>query len=542
MAKWRDEEVVMLGVLRLPCRSRELGGYERRLAELLDLERTSALTLEGLLLESFDGRLARDGGLIERRGDASDTELVWTDLDLIGDRGRILPAPLPPITAPDLPAGPVRDRLAAVLGDRALLPVGRLRRRRHTWERRDPRGKVILRVVCEHHVEFDPEDGEPKRPLPAQIHVEGLRGYETAFETARATIGSLPGLTVDPTPWGEVLLREAGRIPAQDPSELALDLQPDHTAVQGYCRTFAALLAVLEVNSAGAAAALDVEFLHDLRVSIRRTRVLLSASEQVLPEPLRRHVATEFKWLGGETIALRDLDVNLLHFDDFVARAPRVDASELAPLRALLEELQREERRRVAQALSSERAQTLFDSWRKLLTSESEHEGETPDAHRPLALVAVDRVRRAERRVLSLGRRIDRDTPDEQLHELRKRGKKLRYLLEFFGSALDEPATKARIVELKALQNHLGEHQDRVVQIAALRAYAQVLQHAPPACLLAMGFLVERLDEERRHCRAEFANRFAAYDEAEPRRHFRRALKRVAVATADGDDDLQGSP
>ena len=70
----------------------------------------------------------------------------------------------------------------------------------------------------------------------------------------------------------------------------------------------------------------------------------------------------------------------------------------------------------------------------------------------------------------SSGGRINEASPAEEYHELRKKGKELRYLLELFGAPLYpsdvvDPLVKA----LKGLQDVLGRHQDREVQVALLR-------------------------------------------------------------------------
>ena len=77
-----------------------------------------------------------------------------------------------------------------------------------------------------------------------------------------------------------------------------------------------------------------------------------------------------------------------------------------------------------------------------------------------VARLAADRIARAHRRVFRDGGAISATSPPESLHDLRKRCKELRYLLEFF-SSLYEPADHWQAVrELKALQDCLGEFQD----------------------------------------------------------------------------------
>ena len=94
-----------------------------------------------------------------------------------------------------------------------------------------------------------------------------------------------------------------------------------------------------------------------------------------------------------------------------------------------------------------------------------------PYAARPIGEVSGERIRKVYRRMLKMGDAIDASSPPEAYHELRKKGKELRYLLELFGVPLfPEEVVKPMIRSLKALQDVLGRHQDREVQIASLRS------------------------------------------------------------------------
>ena len=62
-----------------------------------------------------------------------------------------------------------------------------------------------------------------------------------------------------------------------------------------------------------------------------------------------------------------------------------------------------------------------------------------------------------------MGRRIGDDSPAEALHDLRKKGKELRYLLEFFASLYAADVVKPMVSTLKGLQDVLGRFQDREV-------------------------------------------------------------------------------
>jgi CHAD domain-containing protein len=114
------------------------------------------------------------------------------------------------------------------------------------------------------------------------------------------------------------------------------------------------------------------------------------------------------------------------------------------------------------------------------------------------------------------GSKIDDGSPHAALHDLRKVGKELRYLLEFFASLYPTEVVKPFVKALKGLQDQLGRFQDREVQANALRELAPALQDSPHT-VMAMGVLVERFMQEELAARAEFAERFEAFASAEQR-------------------------
>ena len=69
------------------------------------------------------------------------------------------------------------------------------------------------------------------------------------------------------------------------------------------------------------------------------------------------------------------------------------------------------------------------------------------------------------------------------------------------------------IKALKGLQDVLGRHQDREIQVATLRSLRdEVASLASSAgALMAMGALVQRLNEDQLAARGEFAERFATF-------------------------------
>lgn len=126
-------------------------------------------------------------------------------------------------------------------------------------------------------------------------------------------------------------------------------------------------------------------------------------------------------------------------------------------------------------------------------------------------------------RVLRDGKAIVDDSPAEQLHELRKECKKLRYLMEFFRSIYPEKKIARLIKALKQLLDNLGSFQDLEVQADTIRDYArQMVEEGNPHhdTLLAMGMLVDGMLNRQQQAREAFADRFASFSTPENQRVF----------------------
>ncbi|MGH3273273.1 MAG: CHAD domain-containing protein, partial [Streptosporangiaceae bacterium] len=128
--------------------------------------------------------------------------------------------------------------------------------------------------------------------------------------------------------------------------------------------------------------------------------------------------------------------------------------------------------------------------------------------------LAARSIAAAHGRVLAGGAAITAESPPRSLHDLRKRCKELRYLLEIFASLHAPDAQWRAVRELKGLQDCLGEYQDAQVQRVALRAFAaQMMEHrtAPAPTLLAMGEIAAGLARRARAARGRYADLFREF-------------------------------
>jgi CHAD domain-containing protein len=311
-----------------------------------------------------------------------------------------------------------------------------------------------------------------------------------------------------------------GGVPGGTSSKLKVALTPEGRADVAAVTVLRRLLEIIELNLPGTLADLDSEYLHDLRVAVRRSRALQRELRGVFPpEPLRvfRDGFRELQVLTGPT---RDLDVQLLEFADLAATLPAETVPDVAPLRELLELRLAAERAKMVRGLRSERTRGLLDNWRDFLDAlAAAPEDGRPDAMRPIAEVAGERIAKVYRQMVKMGSAIGPDTPHEALHDLRKKGKELRYLLEFFSSLYPSEVVKPMVATLKGLQDVLGRFQDREVQADALRALGGEIAalEGGAAALMAMGVLVQRLAEEQAQAREQFDERFGRFA-AKPQR------------------------
>lgn len=458
------------------------------------------------LLDTFDGRLHGAGLRLELR--------ECDGLGLVLSGAGAVPAHLtvssPPRFPDELPPGPFRTRLAAVVDVRALLPVLCVTALQTdaTWFDR-ARKAVATATLSEHFA----VDGHDVDFVAWTIEIAELRGYAKFASRAGDLLERLGLLRL-----GEDTLTG---VAAAVGIELAgfsgaptIPLDPEMPAIDGLRAVFVNLAGTIAANWQGTLDRIDTEFLHDLRVSVRRTRTVLGQGRSVLPAAIVERTAERFAWLAALTGPARDLDVYLIEWNGYTRQLDADVIVALEPVRAVLGRRREAAHAALAQAMRSAEADELMTTWRTWLHDPTLADPQGAQADRPLGRVVAKRIARAQVNLIERGRLIRPDTPAEHVHDLRKDAKKLRYLLECFGSLLPDGPRKTFVRRLKDFQDNLGEHQDAEVHVAELRGIADELHlsGASSDTMLAIGQLSERLDQRRIAARADFAERFAAYD------------------------------
>jgi CHAD domain-containing protein len=487
------------------------------LRDRLEVATGRPLTRDRELLDTFDGRLRASGLTAERslgRGDAGALTLREPGAPVrqaqVGAAKRYL--------AEELPAGPLRDRLAPALGVRALLPLVRVRGRTRSLDVLNRDAKTVVRLELEDAEVVD--DGRGAVPLAPRLRVKPVLGYDKAFErTARVLTADL-GLAPAEAPLLDQALTATGGQP-RGARTAALELVPGTRADDAAGRVLLRLAGIADRNVPGTLADLDTEFLHDLRVSVRRARSVLRELRGVHPPAERAHLRAQLRWLQAVTGPVRDLDVQLLEWHELTASLSPERRADVALLHDLLSERRATAFRALRRGLRSRRFTYAMNDWRLLagVAPAPSSASERPLADLPIEAVAGDRIRSVHRRMVRDGRAIGDDSPPEALHDLRKRGKELRYLLELFGGLFPRPVVKPMVSALKSLQDVLGRFQDRAIQADLLRGLGGELaaKEGGPEALMALGLVVEALHENQDAARAGFGERFELFAAPEQR-------------------------
>ena len=472
--------------------------------------------------DSFDWRLYLDDSLLEDSRDGNVHTLVWRTLK--GEqRCPRLKLNEAPRFAKDLPPGAFRKRLEPVLEMRELIPKFRIRSRIDTLRILNKDEKTVAWLAVEENT-LPRQPGIRSGKLDTRAVVIPVRGFpKPCKEVARLL--QAQGLTRVQDDLMLTVLSTLGETPGSYSSKLKLKLEPDMRADQASKIILHRLLDIMLENEAGTRIGTDTEFLHDFRVAIRRTRSALTQIKSVFPKQIVDRYKTEFAWLGTETSPSRDLDVYLLNFDEYRDSLPANMQADIEPLREFLIRHQKIEHKALLKALDSARYRRLIKNWRTFLDQPVNERSTLKSAGRPIREVACKRIWRIYQRAIQEGNAINAESPADDLHELRKTCKKLRYLMEFFQSLFPAEDIKVLIRTLKTLQDNLGNFQDYEVQVTTLKKFSHQMVAegtVPPDTLLAMGMLIDGLERRQHQARDEFATRFNNFAMKENRSRFRK--------------------
>ena len=225
-----------------------------------------------------------------------------------------------------------------------------------------------------------------------------------------------------------------------------------------FAELFAVALMQVGTNAAGLLGSRDPEYLHQMRVGMRRLRAVVHAFKPLLDSARRPKRAPRRLWpaLG----MARDWDV-------FVALMESLEAQ---PRMLRIARSKRDGARRAAVArVASAKFRSFLFRWLRWLESKPWSDGEATLAD--FARMRLEKLHRRSVRKVDLGRAKTR-------HELRVRIKRLRYACELFAPCFAQQASLRYLDSLRALQDLLGRLNDLAV---ARRLLESIDAAVPPA-------------------------------------------------------------
>jgi len=414
----------------------------------------------------------------------------------------------------DFPKSELRKELKPCIDIRALLSLAKTERTIGTLRLINEDKKTTLFVYVKDLRVLSSQDKSPVTIL----QIKPVRGYEEEALEFKQYLHTL-GLKLT---HGDILSatgQNQGKYPLDYSSKINVHLKPEMKAAEAVKLIFTNLLNTMKANVFGMKEDIDTEFLHDFRVSVRRTRSALTQVKNVFPQDVINKFKEEFSKIGKATNRLRDLDVYLLTEDSYKDMLPEDLRPGLDPLFETLTRDREKTQRECSEFLESDTYKEIIGTWEEFLKCTERAQNGAENCEMPVIDVARKHIWKKYSKVIKLGSKINSRSPDPELHRLRIECKKLRYLLEFFTSLFPQGDIKAIITHLKKLQDNLGDFNDLYVQQESLKNFLKKpdteYDLEKNNLQTAVGGLISVLYQKQMRVRKKFSENFEEFSEKE---------------------------
>jgi len=244
-----------------------------------------------------------------------------------------------------------------------------------------------------------------------------------------------------------------------------IELDEHGSVAAAFATVVRSCMAHLQANEAGFLAGKDPEYLHQVRVAMRRLRACFSLFQAVIPQPAFAQVAEQLREQNAVLGKARDWDV-FVHEMLRALRTQRADEAGVETFERRCIRLGRAHLRAAQGAVASAAWQRLWLELGRLLA-----EGAWMQEHAALAL-PVDGFAASllQQRAATLRKRgkglQELDAPAR--HRLRIAAKKLRYAAEFFAALFPKRRVRPYVQSLAAMQEVLGGLNDAATLLRLL--------------------------------------------------------------------------
>ena len=320
---------------------------------------------------------------------------------------------------------------------------------RITWRLAPARGTTVLLMLDRGRIAA----GNAEEAL-SEIEIELERGSTAMlFGIAQALVADLP--------LRPALLSKAERgyrlrlgTPLTPVKAAASPLRCGQDPLEAFHALASACLLQFQMNELGATAG-DPEFIHQMRVALRRLRSAVRTFRPLLPAGFEQSIVPPLRSLARALGEARDWDVLA---EEIVgpARSAFPGDARLAMLEAAVGRARLQARESAQRALAAPaHAVFLLDLAARLQAID----GCPAERECDLAMFATGRLNRLHRKALALAAAAQASDPT-RLHALRIGVKRQRYAIEFFAPLYPARATRTALASLTDLQDTLGALND----------------------------------------------------------------------------------
>ena len=241
-------------------------------------------------------------------------------------------------------------------------------------------------------------------------------------------------------------------------------VQPDDTLEAAARKLIGVQLQRLLTHDPGVRLGKPTEAVHRMRVTTRRLRATVETYAAGMPLRLHAGLLRDLRWLGQSLGRVRDLDVQRGNRESRARANHAEDAGGPDGFDSYLERQRAMRREELLAALDSQRYFRLLDGLDRFTAAPPHGRLRASQANEPAVTVGRQCVDRGFRKLLTAGADIGANPSDADLHALRKRVRRFRYLLETLRD-VDGPDGRKLAKELIRLQETLGQCNDARVAV-----------------------------------------------------------------------------
>ncbi len=298
----------------------------------------------------------------------------------------------------DFPQSEIKNILEIIVEMRALLSQLEIQYTRDSYNILNNDKKTILKIVYESYPN-----------LSNYISIYSIRGYENQIAKflnqvnieARQT--QIDDLFTEAFSYNKI-------IPGHYNHKLNISLTPEMRSDEAAKIILKNLLVIIKQNEQGILNDIDTEFLHDYRVSVRKTRAVLSQIKYTFDENNTEKYTGGFAQLGKLTNKMRDIDVYLLSRDEYKRRLPQNMKESIDPFFEYLESARIGELKKIKRYFKTKGYLNLLTDWDQFLSSATIESTYARNGKIPIIDLSKKFIKKRHIRVMEMGNSINDNT------------------------------------------------------------------------------------------------------------------------------------